>query len=704
MQGYGNRKRDVTRVKVYTVFIGIIVGIIVCRLFWMQIIKGNTYAIQAEQKQYRSVLVKAPRGEIVDRFGTPLVTNKTGYSVQIQKTNLKNDEFNAKLLQIYNLIIAHGEDVLQNFPIAYAPTENTFMRFTFADEYSADEAEKAQKAEQSWKKAQEYDEDITADEAFNKFRSRYRVDEAYGIEDALKIVSLRYEMETRYFSVSTPFTIAQDVGMELVTKFKEEQAEYPCVNITTEYIREYTHGNLAAHILGRIGKLSPEEYEKLRSQGYKMNDEVGKQGIEKEFEQYLRGDDGRTTLIQTPNGFEVQQESGEEAVPGNYVVLTIDAKLQRTLENVLGQTIANIRARGGAPSAKSGGDAYCGAAVVMNPQNGEILAMASWPTFNPARFNEDYKKLLNDNNKPMWNRAISGTYPPGSTYKMLTSIAALESGVITPYTTINDEGVYRYYSDYQPKCWIWTKTRQTHGEQNVTQAITNSCNYFYYEVSRQMGIEKLDEYAKMYGFGQKTGIELVNEEEKGRLAGPEDREKYGGPQWRPGDTLQASIGQSDNLFTPIQLANYLSTLVNGGKRFRPYLVKTIRSPIDGGIIYQTQPEIMGEVSVKPENLRAVLEGMLGVTENGTASSAFKDYPIKVGGKTGSAQVAVGSDNGVFVGFAPYDNPQIAIAVVIEHGNSGGDVVPIVKGVFDEFFNNNGQTQNDINNRVGYLLP
>mgnify|MGYP002543695507 CR=1 FL=1 len=694
-----NNKKDQSRYKVYTAFIGVLALVIVARLFWMQIICGDDYMLQAEQKQLRSVTVAAPRGEIVDRYGQPLVTNKTGYSVQIQKTNLKNDEFNAILLKLYNLIEAHGEEVLQTFPIAGNP-----LRFTFADEVGVSEGQDAAQAERRWKKAQEFNEAMTAQEAFEKFRKRYKVAAEYSEADALKIVALRYEMETRDFSVSTPFTVASDVDMKLVTKLKEEQAEYPCVNITTEYFRQYAQGNLAAHLLGRIGKISPEEYSSLKGQGYRMTDEVGKQGIEKEFESFLKGTDGYTSLAQTPNGFEVQPDSGRDPVPGNYVVLTLDAKLQAVLEQSLGETIEAIRSRGGAPSAKSGGDAYCGAAVVMNPKNAEVLAMASWPTFDPARFNEDYRMLESDPNKPIWNRAIGGTYAPGSTFKMLTSIAALESGVITPQTIIKDEGIYKAYDDYQPKCWIYTKSGRTHGNQTVTDAVKNSCNYFYYEVADQMGIETLDEYAKKFGFGERTGFELASEEAKGRLAGPEDRKAYGGEQWRPGDTLQAAIGQSDHLFTPIQLANYLSTLINGGNRYKPHIVKTVRSTADGSIVQEKQPELVDTMNLQQENINAILDGMLGVTEDGTASSHFKGYPIEVGGKTGSAQVAVGSDNGLFVGYAPFDDPEIAIAVVIEHGNSGGDVVPVVKAVLDEYFNNHGETQNDINHQTGTLLP
>ncbi len=703
MRGFGgsyrSKDKNTSRYKVYTVLMGIVAAVIVMRLFWMQIINGDTYFIQAEQKQMRSVAVKAPRGEIVDRYGKPLVTNKAGYSLQIQKTNLKNDEFNDLLLEIYEILEAHGEEILHTFPVEDSP-----MRFTFADEYEPDAQDKAFEDEKKWKRSRDINENMTAEEVVKELAEKYRIADKYSDEQLLKLVSLRYEMEKRSFSVSTPFTIASDVDMELVTKFEEEKAEYPCISIGTEYVRQYPNGSLAAHLLGRTGVISDTEYEVLREHGYKMTDEVGKQGIEKEFEEYLKGNDGYTRLVQTPNGFEPQPESGKEAVPGDYVVLTIDTELQKTLENALASTIESIRRKGGAPEDKSGGDAYCGAAVAMNPQNGEILAMASWPTFDPTTFNKDYQKMLADKNMPLWNRAISGTYPPGSTYKMLTSIAALESGIVEPDTIIEDEGVYKYYPDYQPRCWIWKNGNRTHGKQNVSEALANSCNYFFYEAGRLMGIETLDEYAKMYGLGEKTGIELASEEEKGRLAGPEDRAKYKGENWQPGDTLQASIGQSDNLFTPLQLANYISTLVNGGKRYRPHLVKSVRSTVDGSVVYETVPEILGEVNVSEENLRAVLEGMLGVTENGTASSAFEGYPIRVGGKTGSAQVAIGSDNGVFTGFAPYDNPQIAIAVVVEHGNSGGDVVPIVKMTLDEYFNNNEETISDINNDWGYLLP
>ena len=349
------------------------------------------------------------------------------------------------------------------------------------------------------------------------------------------------------------------------------------------------------------------------------------------------------------------------------------------------QTITSIRQRGGDPSAKSGGDANTGAAVVLDVNNGDVLAMATYPTYNPSLFNEQYSQLLKNPHKPMWNRAIGGTYPPGSTFKMLTSIAALESGVITPNTYINDEGVYRFYQDYQPACWLWRQNHTTHGSLNVSGALAHSCNYFYYEVGRLTGINTMNDYAKRFGLGELTGIELTGEESRGRLAGPEDRTRQNAGQWRGGDTLQAAIGQSENLFTPIQLANYIATIANGGTRYKPHIIKSVRSAIDNKVLMQTESEIIDIVELKTENLLAVKQGMLDVTENGTAQSAFRGYEIKVGGKTGSAQVPTGSDNAVFVAFAPYDKPQLAIAVIVEHGNKGSDVTPIVKAVFDNYF-------------------
>ena len=677
-----NREQKINkRFVVYALFCTAVILCICAKLFSMQIISGDYYLNEAMKKGVRNVVVPAPRGEIVDRFGKPLVTNKVGYALQIQRTNLYNKEFDDIILKTYKLASKKNQQICEKLPISFYP-----YRFTFED--TAENEQDAKNAESEWKKRWELDENYSADEVMHALKERYNIADGYTADELRMIVGVRYDMTLCNFSVSTPYILAENIDMELVTTIKENETEYPCVSVVNKYLRQFPNNSLASHILGRVGKISDTEYAALKKDGYKMTDEIGKQGIEKVCETYLKGRDGKREFVQTSEGFEENQSAHVDAVSGNYAVLTIDSEMQKILESSLADTIEKIRKKG-AGKKNTGADAAGGSAVILDVNSGDVLAMATNPTYDANKFGELYNELLNDENKPMWNRAIGGAYAPGSTFKMLTSIAALEENVITPNTVIRDEGVYKYYKDYQPKCWIYTKTGRTHGDCTVSSALENSCNYFYYETGRQLGIEKLNKYEEMFGLGQYSGIEISAEEAKGTVAGPEEREKSGGREWSGGDTIQAAIGQSDNLFTPIQLANYVATLVNGGKRYKPHLIKEVRSPSTGEIVYESKPEILNNLNLKEENVRAVMKGMLDVTQEGTASGVFENYPVKVGGKTGSAQVAKGSDTGVFVAFAPYDDPQIAIAVVVEHGNSGGDVAPVARSVFDYYFNLNG---------------
>ncbi len=684
------------RLIVYAVFAFVIILLICVRLFWMQIVLGDKYLTMAEQKGTRNVIIPAPRGEIVDRFGMPLVVNKTGYALQIQKTNANNDEFDNRILQLYLLAKEKNQKICEELPISFYP-----FNFTFSDE--AEGEEEAKKAELEWKKKWELEGDLSAEEVVYALKERFNIRDGYSPDEIRMIVGVRYDMVRNNFSVSTPYTFASDIDMEFVTVIKESGDEFECASVVDEYVRNYPNGEFATHILGRVGKISDTEYEALKDEGYKFTDEIGKQGIEKVCEQYLRGEDGKREYFQTNNGFEERNEFRVEAKAGNYVMLTIDGTMQAVLENSLKETIGQIRRRGEGYK-NVGGDAFAGAAVVLDVNSGEVLAMASYPTYDPNSFNEIYSQMIKDETKPLWNRAIGGAYAPGSTFKMLTSIAALEENVVDVNTTIEDEGVYKFYPDYQPKCWIYSRTGKTHGACDVAKALENSCNYFYYEVGRLMGIDKLNRYQRLFGLGDYSGIELSQEEAKGTVAGPEERKRVGGREWSGGDTIQASIGQSDNLITPIQLANYVATLVNGGKRYKPHLVKEVRSPADGSLVYEPEIEVLEDIDLKDENIGEVLQGMLDVTQEGTASSIFEGYPVKIGGKTGSAQVAKGSDNGVFVAFAPYDNPQIAVAIIVEHGNSGGDVAPISRAVFDYYFNiNNSEEEKTISRKQPMVL-
>ena len=379
-----------------------------------------------------------------------------------------------------------------------------------------------------------------------------------------------------------------------------------------------------------------------------------------------------------------------EPVPGNYLILTIDSDLQRVTEESLAKNIENIRRSSGVKP-KDGADCNAGAAAVIDVKTGDALALASHPTYDMSRFDEDYSALLEDEARPMVFRAVNGTYSPGSTFKPLTAIAALQSGNLSISEIIEDKGVYKFYEGYQPTCWIWNEYKMTHGKQNVTAALENSCNFFFYEVGRRLGIDALGKYAEKFGLGVSTGIEL-NEETAGHMASPEYKKQVvqnlTSQDWYGGDTLQAAIGQSYSLFTPLQLANYAATIANGGTRYKVNLIKSVRSSVDGSVVREFEPEVRESIDMDEDVLNAVKQGMKKVADEGSASEVFSNYGVQVGGKTGTAQLGNGSNNAVFIAYAPFDDPQIAVAVVLEHGVRGTNAAQVAKDIFDKYFNLN----------------
>ena len=497
-------------------------------------------------------------------------------------------------------------------------------------------------------------------------------------------------------SQTTLFTVADDISVDAVTQIKERQDEFKGIAVINDYIRQYDAPGLATHILGRTGKINAEEYEANKDLGYGYNDIIGKQGIEKWGEQYLRGIDGTTGTTKEVNGKEITVMNDAESVPGNYIVLTLDSDLQKVAEKSLADTIQNIRASSGV-KAKDGADCDAGSVAVIDVKTGDLLAGASYPTYDMSKFNEDYETLINNDAKPMWNRLVSGLYSPGSTFKPLTAIAALETGNLNVNEIIEDEGIYKFYADYQPTCWIWGEYKLTHGKQNVSAALENSCNYFFYEVGRRMGINKLDEYAKKFGLGEKTGIEL-DEEVAGHMASPEYKKEVVASatdrEWFGGDTLQAAIGQSYSLFTPIQLANYAATIANGGTRYKVNLIKSVRSSVDGGVVKEFNPEVVEKVDMDDEVINAVKQGMKRVVDEGSASEIFANYGIAVGGKTGTAnKIDAGTGKygkdyySSFIGMAPMDDPQVSILVIADSpkGSYYGSMVaaPIAKEILTD---------------------
>ena len=472
------------------------------------------------------------------------------------------------------------------------------------------------------------------------------------------------------------YMLAEDVDAESLAAVME--LAVPGVVVENGTVREY-NTTYAAHILGYIGPIWSEEAAEYREKGYSMNALVGKSGVEQAFEEYLHGSSGikRTTVSST--GEILNRYYVTEPVPGNNVELTIDISLQAVAEQALEKVILDLRENGVGRN-KEGKDAQGGAVVVQMCKTGEILAMASYPTYDLATRAENAVALNEDETAPMFNRALAA-YPPGSVYKMVTAIAGLEEGIITPSTIIEDKGIYTYYVDPQPMCWIWRQAHTTHGRINVSQAIVDSCNYFYYEVGRLTGIKKLDEYATAFGLGQSTGIEIGDV--SGVLASPEWAEAHD-REWTDGQTITAAIGQSYNLFTPLQLANYVATLVSGGEHYEAHLLKNVKSYDNSRVVGVYGKGPLNDLNISDSTMAAVTKGMHDLTYD-SLRSAFSRCVVEAGAKTGSAQVGTDIANGTFVAYAPYDDPEIAVAIVIEHATWGSNLATTGVDILNAYF-------------------
>lgn len=654
---------------------------ILFRLVSLQLVMGKSYREQSENRLVSQEVIEAPRGVIMDRNGKPLVTNKQGFAVDISKADMSYDQLNDIILKTVNLLDSLGQKYTDTLPV-----DKSSFDFT----YNSYEGEERRNKIFAFKELIGADKNATGLDCVRLLAEKYEIDNRYSDSDLRKIVGIRYEMENRGFGSSTPYTIAQDVSLETVSRIEEGSDTYKNVKITTRPVRQYHYDGVASHILGRVGIIYKEEYEQLKEQNYGMNDMIGKDGLEKTLEHYLKGENGiksTTRTLDTLTGFE---SSDVPAKVGNNVILTLDVELQKTAEKALADTIAQIRQNGLKKDNKAGADAGGGAVVVTDVNNGEILAMATYPTYNITTFNDDYEKLESDPLYPMLNRAISGAYAPGSVFKILTAIAGLEEGVINRNEVIECKGVYDYY-DQKFNCWIWTDQHITHKSMRVETAIQNSCNYYFYDVGKRLGFKKMYEYGKEFGLGELTGIELENEA-RGVLANEDYKELNFSTPWYPGDNLQMAIGQSYNLFTPLQISNYIATVANGGTRYKPHLTKNIRDVYTGQSLINEEPVVMNKTTMSKETHQAVTHGMRLVSDIDGTASIFADFPIEVCSKTGSAQVSKGSANGVFASYAPYKNPQISVAIVVENAGSGAALAPIAKTVYEKYFDLYGENE------------
>ena len=655
----------------------LMLAMITVRLFSMQVIDGEVYVKTAESRASTGTVTKAPRGDILDKYGRVLVTNKSGYSVRLKKTSDDDVKINEIVSEIVSILEDTENPVVNSLPI----TLEYPYEFEFEDRNDNDSSSDEK---DNWFENNKHNlnSDMSADDVIRAYCDIYGISGDYKSEHIRSMVSVRYETDVKQYSSVTPVTVVEDINAEAITAIKSLNEGIDGVIVAEDYARAYTTPGLATHILGRTGQISSDEYQKNKQNGYGINDTIGKQGIERWAEKYLRGKDGVTGTYTEIDGKTVELSEGQEPVPGNYVMLTIDYDIQATLEKSLENTIKAI-----------GGDCNAGGAVVLDVNTGDTLAIASYPTYDMTTFDEDYSKIVQNESNPMLNRAVSGLYSPGSTFKPLTAIAGIQSGVVTTKEHITCTGIYDYYKDYQPSCWIWSEYNSTHGAQDVTHAIENSCNVYFYELGRRLGIDRLDEYAKKFGLGEYTGIELT-EETAGHMASPEYKKQavvnVTDSDWFGGDTLQAAIGQSYSLFTPVQLASYCATIANGGTRYKVNLIDSIRSSVDGSVVEEFGSEVVEKIDMNSQTVDQIHNGMKKVVDEGSARSIFEGYPIAVGGKTGTAQLGKGANNAVFIAFAPFDNPKIAVAVVLEHGVRGTNAGRVARDVFDQYFFGNSQ--------------
>lgn len=649
------------------------------RLLSLQIANSAYYKQIAAPKNVKTVLVEATRGEIVDRNGVKLVANRGTSNIRLNRSLLPYGEENEILLSLLRFFDKNNVLISDIMPVGdIAPYEFTMPEDTEGKQY----------LEVFLRAAELSEDDIYGTGLYEKAYTRYEIDDTIADtadeSEIRRVVGLRYAMEASDFSVYTPYVIVENADIILISAISEILHDLPGVEVAVENSRFYPGGSLAAHILGRTGPIFPEEVEKYEELGYSMDETVGKDGAELAFEEYLHGTAGFKTVEYTADGEEILSEEISETSPpsyGNTVTLTLSAGMQKAAEDALAEIITEINNR----NINEGDPTRCSGAVVVTGCNtGEVLVSASYPTYDQNNYQNTISDMLADESRPLLNRATYGIYPPGSTFKIATAAAALSKGIIDGETRIYDSGVYKEYEDYQPHCWYYDMYGIAHGWQNVVEAITNSCNYFFFEAGRLLGTENLNSYARSLGLGELTGIETG--EAQGILAGPEYRASIG-QIWQPGDLIQSAIGQSDNLFTPVQLASFFSTVVNGGTRYKTHILKSVNDFYTGETVFETEPEIIEKVDISEENLELIKQGLKSVVEDGTAASVFAGYEYPVGGKTGTAQRGTGTDNAIFAGFAPYDEPQIAVSVVIEAGEHSYTAATVAKSVFDYYFEN-----------------
>lgn len=656
----------------------VVVGLMALKLYDLQIIE--TGGVIDNTTTFTTLTrVKAARGDILDCNGNVLVSNRASYDLILNHyVVLSTDGTNQNLYNLIKTCEEQGIEYTEHFPVSLE------RPFTYTlDEYN--------NTWQSYFQAfLEYaggiDSDITAPLLIEKLRTRYDLPAEWTDEEVRKVIGLRYELSLRYCVPTMAnyvfLTDASDEALSAITEMN-----IPGMSVEASTVREYST-EYAAHILGYVGAMNTEQWEYYQTiEGYEMDAEVGQSGLEQVYEEYLHGIDGWREDTVTEDGTLVSSIYIQEPKAGSNVEISIDLKLQMAAEDQLAKTIQDLQAQ--EKETADGKDAEGGAVVAIDVKTGQVLVCGSYPTYDLSKIFEDYNELLEAEDNPLYNRALFGTYPPGSTYKMSTLIAAIDSGKTTSTELIEDKGKFTKYEDFPVTCLSYSNIGVTHGMLDAANALKVSCNYYFYELGDRLSLTAMDSTAQHLGLGEPTGVELP--EAVGYRANAETKEMLysgGDALWYQGDQIVSAIGQSSNRFTPMQLCVYASTLANQGIRYKATFMNRVVSADYQSLLEENYPVIADRLDISDDAYKAYVDGMTLVTtdRDGTAYSIFRNYPVTVAGKTGTAEEVWGaSDNGAFVCFAPAEDPQIAIAVYIEKGGHGRTVASVAKAIMDVYF-------------------
>ncbi len=646
------------------------------RLFQWQVLEGDEFEQQALSDRTDVIEIDAARGEILDTDGNILAGNRTTYDIVFNRLKEVYEERNATILAVVDLLTERNEEWRDILPI-YLDEEGTFQ-------FKLDSDTEIARLKSSLNMA-DY---ATADECMKELQAIYEC-KGFAAEDARTVCSVRYAMVQDGYSRTTPFVLARDVSAETVgiisQRANEWQGVEPQVSVTRYYGED---GTLAPHVVGHVGAITEEQLEAAEENGtayeydtggnlsgYKRDDTLGQDGLEAAFEEELRGTRGEETIYQDDTGAVKSTAVTTQPQEGHTVYTTLRSDLQRVAnlslkKNIQGNTLAK--------------NCTSGAVVVLDVKDFGVLVSSSYPTFDANSFFEDFTELNEDPNQPMFNRALQGVYTPGSVFKPLVALAALQEQDISASTTYFCDG--EFVLGEEGKSPLELKCTDIHQDANVYTALAKSCNEFFCNVGLELGIAKLDEYAKYFGLGEKTGVELT--ESTGTMSNPQEYFENHGTQWLDGASAQTAIGQADNMFTPVQLATYCATIANGGKRLQTHFLKKVTDYTRQETLEEYEPEVLYDAGLSQDVLNVVKEGMLGAASYGTASTVFGDYPVAVACKTGTAETSEDDSkepNISFICYAPAEDPEIAIAVMMEYGNKGQYAQNVAKDILDQYF-------------------